>query len=137
MPVFDSDEHLYRVMNDVFVAVAAQEETIEPFVRSNLVARIRFTDPAAEILVDGRQPPLEVFYGERPGKANLEISLTGDLLHRIWIGEERTSEAFFSGRIKTQGSLFKMMKLVDLFRTCEAVYADIAIEHGLSTLTTD
>ena len=132
MSVFESTEHLYRVMNDVFITVAAQEEKIEPFVRSNLVVRIRFTEPEGEILVDGRQPPLEVFYGERPGKANLEIALSGDLLHRIWLGEQSTSEAFFGGQIKTKGSLFKMMKLVDLFRTCEEVYGDIAVEHGLT-----
>lgn len=131
MPVFQSEEHLYDVMNDVFMAVSADPENIESFVRSNLVIRIRFTAPQGELLVDGRQPPLEVFYGPRPGKANLEIELSGDLLHEIWLGRQSTSEAFFSGKIKTKGSLFKMMKLVDLFRECERVYGDVAAKHGL------
>ncbi len=66
MSVFESEQQLYSVMNDVFVEVSSQPEKIEPFVRSNLVIRIRFDDPDAEILVDGRQPPMEVFYGPRP-----------------------------------------------------------------------
>ncbi len=37
--------------------------------------------------------------------------MSGDLLHDIWLGTESTSAAFFSGRIKTKGSLLKLMKL--------------------------
>ncbi len=131
MAVFQSQQHLYAVMSDVFLAVSAQPKDIAPFTASNLVVRIRFHDPEAEILVDGRQPPLEVFFGERPGKANLEIEVTGDLLHGMWLGRQSTSEAFFSGKIKTKGNLLRVMKLVDLFRVCEDVYGDIAVEHGL------
>jgi hypothetical protein len=131
MPVFESDQQLYTIMNDVFLEVSTHPENIEPFVRSNLVIRIRFDDPEAEILVDGRQPPMEVFYGPRPGKSNLEVSMSGDLLHAIWMGTESTSGSFFSGRIKTKGSLLKLMKLVDLFRECEAVYPSIAAKYAL------
>ena len=132
MPVFESDQALYDVMHDVFLEVSAQPETIAPFVHSNLVVRIRFTDPSAEILVDGRQPPLEVFYGERPGDANMEVEMTADLIHDLWLDRESTSGAFFSGRIKTKGNLLKMMKLVELFGACEQVYPRIAAAHGLS-----
>lgn len=131
MPVFASDQALYDVMHDVFLEVSAQADAIAPFVQSNLVVRIRFTDPTAEILVDGRQPPLEVFYGERPGDANMEIELAADLIHDLWLDRESTSGAFFSGQIKTKGNLLKMMKLVDLFGVCESVYPQIAATHGL------
>ena len=97
MSVFESEQQLYSVMNDVFVEVSSQPEKIEPFVRSNLVIRIRFDDPDAEILVDGRQPPMEVFYGPRPGDSNLEVSMSGDLLHDIWLGTESTSAPFSAG----------------------------------------
>ena len=36
--------------------------------------------------------------------------MPADLLHRIWMGEESASEAFFSGRIQTQGNFMKAMK---------------------------
>ena len=131
MAVFQSQDHLYDVMNDVFVKVSTDSENIDSFLRSNLVIRVRFTGPEGEMLIDGRQPPLEVFYGPRPGQANLEVTLPGDLLHEIWLGRQSTSEAFFSGKIKTKGSLLKLMKLVDLFRECERVYGNVAAEHGL------
>lgn len=131
MAIFQSEAQLYQVLQAVFERVAANPAQIDAFTQSNLVIRMKTTAPNAEALLDGRQPPLEVFYGERPGKANLEISLPADLLHAIWMGEESASSAFFSGRIKTQGNLMKAMPLLELFRECERVYPEIASAQRL------
>lgn len=132
MAIFHSVQQLYDVLEAVFVAVAANPANIDPFTHSNLVIRIKTEAPAAEVLLDGRQPPLEVFYGERPGKANIEIVLPADLLHAIWSDQASASEAFFSGKIKTKGNLLKAMQLIDLFRECEKVYPEIARAHGVA-----
>ena len=131
MAIFRSEEHLYSILQQVFERVSAHPDHIEAFTHSNLVIRMHTTAPDAEVLLDGRQPPLEVFYGSRPGKANLEITLPADLLHAIWLSEESASSAFFSGRIKTKGNFMKAMQLIDLFRECERVYPEIASEQGL------
>lgn len=131
MPVFSSAEHFYAVMQDVFDEVAAHPKNIESVTHSNLVIRIRTTQPEAEVLVDGRQPPLEVFFGPRPGAANVEIDLPADLLHQMWLGRVSTRESFFSGRIKTRGNMLKMMKLTELFFEAERVYPTIARAHAL------
>ncbi len=116
----------------VFDRLSASPKNIEAFTRSNLVIRIITTAPDAEILLDGRQPPLEVFYGPRPGRANLEVTLPADLLHVVWMGTESASEAFFSGRVKTKGNFMKAMQLMDLFRECEQVYPEIAAAQNLA-----
>jgi hypothetical protein len=131
MAVFESDQQLYDVLQSVFARLNAEPEKLAPFTHSNLVIRLTFTDPTAEVLLDGRQPPMEVFYGPRPGKANLEFSMPADLLHQIWLGEESTSTAFFAGRIKSKGSLLQASHLIDLFREAENVYPSIAAEHQL------
>ena len=132
MAIFHSTDQLYEVMQAVFKRLMANPADIESFTFSNLVIRIRLTDPAAEILLDGRQPPLEVFYGTRPGRANLEFEMPADLLHQIWLGEESASQAFFSKRIKTKGNVLKAGQLIDLFRECEKVYPAIAQAHELT-----
>ena len=132
MAIFHSDQQLYTVLQEVFLAVATTPENIAAFTHSNLVIRMKTEDPAAEVLLDGRQPPLEVFYGERPGKANIEITLPADLLHAIWSDQASASEAFFSGKIKTKGNLLKAMQLIDPFRECERVYPAIASAHGVA-----
>ncbi len=131
MAVFASEEQLYAVLQSVFERLSADPEKIAPFTHSNLVIRLLLSDPAAEVLLDGRQPPLEVFYGPRPGKANLEFSMPADLLHRIWMDEESTSAAFFSGRIKSKGSLLRASHLIDLFRHIEEIYPAIAAQNNL------
>lgn len=131
MAVFASEAQLYTVLQSVFERLAGHSRQVEAFSRSNLVIRMTFTDPQAEVLLDGRQPPFEVFYGPRPGKANMEFSMPADLLHQIWLGEESTSQAFFSGRIKTKGNFLKAMQFLDLFREAERVYPAVAAEHNL------
>ena len=132
MAVFQSDQHLYTVLQSVFDRLTAQPQNIDAFSHSNLVIRMLFQNPSAEVLLDGRQPPMEVFYGPRPGAANMEFTMESDLLHRIWLGEESTSQAFFSGQISKKGNFMKAMKLVDLFRECERINPDIAVQYDLA-----
>jgi hypothetical protein len=131
MAVFQSSEQFYRVMNEVFTYVIQHPEHIEAFTRSNLVIRMRTTDPEAEILLDGRQPPLQVFYGPTPGRANLEITLTADLLHEMWLGRESTHQAFYTGRIRTSGNLLKALQLTEIFVEAERIYPTVVQRHGL------
>ena len=134
MAVYQSTEQLYAVMNDLFQEIAANPDHIDEFLHSNMVVRISFEDPSGEILLDGRQPPLEFFLGPRPGKANFEIRLPADLLHSIWMGREKLSAAFFSGKITTKGNVFKAVrKLENLFRVAERLYPAYVEKYGLES----
>ena len=132
MPTFVSADHFYAVMQAVFDRLAETPAQIDSFTASNLVIRLTFTDPDAEVLVDGRQSPLEVFFGPRPGKANLEFTMPADLIPRLWLGEESTSAAVFGGKIGITGNILKAVPLLDLFRAAEAVYPEIAAQHDLA-----
>lgn len=131
MPFYSTADELYAVLQDVFEEVKKHPEHIETFTSSNLVIRLRFSGPEAEVLLDGRQPPLEVFYGERPGDANLELAMDGDLLHRIWLGQTALKDAFFGGQIRTKGNVLRAMKLNDLFREAERAYPQVLEQRGL------
>jgi len=131
MTVYKNDQQFYRVMKEVFDFIAQHPQHIESFTRSNLVIRMRTSEPDAEILLDGRQPPLQVFFGERPGLANLEIAMPADLLHDIWLGRESTHRAFYTGRIRTTGNLLKAMQLGEVFQEAERIYPTVARKYGL------
>lgn len=131
MAVYQSTEQFYAVMKDVFDYVMQHPDHVETFTHSNLVIRMNTREPRAEILLDGRQPPLEVFFGERPGRANLEISLDADLLHALWMGTESTHLAFLSGQIETRGNLLKALQLAEIFTAAERIYPTIARQYGL------
>ena len=131
MAIYANAEQFYAVMKEVFDFVVQHPQHIDSFTRSNLVIRMRTTQPEAEILLDGRQPPLQVFFGPTPGLANLEISLSADLLHAMWLGQESTHKAFFTGRIRTNGNLLKAMQLGDVFQEAERIYPTVARKYGL------
>jgi alkyl sulfatase BDS1-like metallo-beta-lactamase superfamily hydrolase len=133
MPFYQTEEQLYDVLASVFERVRQKPEYIETFTSSNLVIRMRFLAPTAEVLLDGRQPPLEVFYGDRPGRADLELTMQADDLHKIWLGNKRLREAFFSGEIKTKGNIMRATKLTDLFREAERAYPYVLAEKGLQS----
>lgn len=122
MPVYATADEFYIVLKQVFARVNQKPEHIETFTSSNLVIRMRFSGPEAEVLLDGRQPPLEVFFGPRPGNADLEMVMAADLLHQIWLGQAKLKEAFFGGQIQTKGNILRAMKLTDLFREAETAY---------------
>ena len=122
MPVYATADELYTVLQEVFAQVNKKPAQIESFTSSNLVIRMRFSGPEAEVLLDGRQPPLEVFFGTRPGKADLELAMAADLLHQIWLGQAKLKEAFFGGQIQTKGNILRAMKLTDLFQEAENAY---------------
>ncbi len=131
MAVFESDQQLYSVLQSVFERLSTQPQNADKLAKSNMVIRMNFTEPAAQVTLDGRHPRTEVVYGPTPGKANMEFSMAADLLHNIWMGEESSSQAFFSGQIKTKGNFMKAMQLIDLFREAERVYPSVAAEHRL------
>ncbi len=132
MSVFQSSEQFYAVMREVFDKVAEDPERTKAFTRSKLVIRMKTTHPDAEILIDGRHTPFEIFYGHRPGNADVEVMLSASLLHEIWLGHASTRDSFFNGKIRTRGNLLKMMQLTGLFNECEKVYPDVARRHGLT-----
>jgi hypothetical protein len=131
MAVFADEAQFYTVMQEVFDYVVRHPQHTETFTRSNLVIRMRTTEPNAEILLDGRQPPLQVFFGPTPGLANLEVSMTADLLHAMWLGRESTHKAFYTGRIRTTGNLLKAMQLGEVFQEAERIYPTVARKYGL------
>ena len=131
MAVFADEEQFYAVMQEVFDYVVRHPQHTETFTRSNLVIRMRTTEPDAEILLDGRQPPLQVFFGPTPGLANLEVAMPADLLHALWLGKESTHKAFYTGRIRTSGNLLKAMQLGEVFQEAERIYPTVARKYGL------
>jgi hypothetical protein len=131
MAIYQSTEQFYAIMKEVFDYVMQHPDHVDSFMHSNLVVRMNTTDPDAEILLDGRQPPLGVFFGPQPGRANLEISLAADLLHAMWMGTESTHQAFFNGRIHTRGNLLKAIQLIEVFTEAERIYPAIARQYEL------
>ena len=102
-----------------------QEETkaMQTFGASGLVVRVRLEGDDQEILVDGRLQ--EVFWDPRPGRADLELHLPADLLHRILMEEASFRKSFMNGDIRSQGNVFRAMPFADLLQAARSIYQDL------------
>lgn len=114
MPKFANAAHFYDRAEKCFATLHDNPAQTESFSHSNLVLRICLLNPKAELLFDGRQPPLEIFYGERPGEANITLTLEADLLDEIWRGMHDLRQLLFSGKIQSEGNLLKAAPVIDL-----------------------
>lgn len=136
MPVYATADEFYRVMKALLERLAADPTAVEQFQRSRMAIRFRCTESEAELLLDGRQGPVEVYVGPQPEPrpVDLELLLPADLLHDIWLGRVRLRDAFRDGRLQTRGNVFRALQLAGLFRRAEALYPLILEELGYGEL---
>lgn len=130
MAVFATPDDFYAVMRAIFQQLDADPATTKDFRKHRMVVRICGSDPAVELVLDGRSNPIAVSFGPQPGRVDLELHLAVDLLHGILTDQESMRAAFMEGRIRVTGNVFRAIQLMDLFRKIEAIYPQVMRERG-------
>jgi putative sterol carrier protein len=129
-PVYESDEQLEEVFVELLERVCARGgRDLDDVVKRKTVVRFRLSEPAVEMLVDGRSAPISVAFGPSEVKATLTIDLTADSLHEVLLGTLPLGKAVSSGRLKVKGSMLKAMRLQGLFHAFQADYPALAAER--------
>lgn len=131
MSFYTDSQELQSTMLALFERLNATPHAVDEFTKNNMVVSITLTNPNLYLGLDGRGNPIHIHFTPDGIKPNLAIYMDADLLHNVWLGKVRLRDAFFDGRIKTKGSIFKAMKLAGLFRQAEALYPTILRERGL------
>ena len=131
MPFYSDPKVIRSIMQEVFDRLNATPGAADDFVKHHMVVSLYLDDPKTFIGLDGRQEPVGLSFSPDGVKPDLAIRLDADLLHNILLGSVRLRDAYFSGQIKTKGSVFKAMKLADLFRQAEKLYPVVLKERGL------
>ncbi|MEZ4515313.1 MAG: SCP2 sterol-binding domain-containing protein [Chloroflexota bacterium] len=130
MAVFATSDDFYAVMQVIFDRLIADPGATRDFQSRKMVVRIKGTDPAVEIWLNGKTNPIQANTGPQPGRADLDMLLPVDLLHGILTDQESLRAAFMDGRLKVSGNVFRAMQLADLFRKIEAIYPEVMREQG-------
>lgn len=132
MPVFSSSEQLYSCAQAVFDRVQAEKPNAADAVfDARLLIRFRCTEPAAEILINGRRRPVDVVYGPVKLRPELDVDLRADTLHEILLGELSLAKALASKAMKVRGPAWKTLALADLFFHAQAIYPDVLKEQSV------
>ncbi len=130
MAVFANADDFYAVMQVIFDRLIADPAATRDFESRKMIVRIKGTDPEVELLLNGKTNPIQASIGPQPGKADLELLISVDLLHGILTDQESLKAAFMDGRMKVTGNVFRAMQLADLFRKIEAIYPQVMQEQG-------
>jgi hypothetical protein len=130
-PYTDSDQ-LYACTKALFSRIAEQHPgAADEILASRMVIRLRCTEPAAELTLNGRRRPLQTIFGPSNLHPTLKIDLSADTLHRIMLGELALKTALARGLLKVQGPLWKSTALADLFQPAQLLYRQVLREQGL------
>lgn len=129
MPVYTNSDQLYNCFQLLVDRIEAQnKQATDAMLRSQLRFRFRFSQPTAELTIDARQRPLQIVYGPTPLRPDLDISLAGDTLHQILLGELTLKKAVGSRQLKPKGPVWKTAVLSDLFDQAKYIYPQLIQE---------
>ncbi|MBX7235087.1 MAG: SCP2 sterol-binding domain-containing protein [Caldilineales bacterium] len=131
MPFFTTSAQLRDVAEELFQRISRTPGATDDFARSRMLISVHLSEPDAFIGLNGRTRPVTFSYQPDGATPDLELHLTADTLHDVWMGTRRLRDAFFGGEIRTKGSIFKAMQLAPLFRQAEALYPQLLKEKGL------
>lgn len=133
MAVYADTQQVYDCFRTLFERIEQQEpEAANKLLKARVVIRFQCSAPTAELTIDARQPPVEIFYGRNGVRPEVDIELSGDTLHCLLLGELGLRKALGSGRIKPKGPILKMIALADLFDHAKYLYPSVARSFGLS-----
>jgi hypothetical protein len=135
MPFFSDADQLYATAQGLFTSLQEVDPGATDIVlASRLVARLRTTNPTAEITLNGRQRPVQFTYGPARVRPTLDIELSADTLHNILLGELPLKKALGNGKLKVRGQVWKALDLADLFYRGQAVYPQVLSDQGLAPI---
>ena len=122
MPVFESAEKLYRCLGGFLELMSNHPQTRRLLQTTELTVRFDFTDPGASITLVARDGEQSVHYGDYGESPDVQLSMSGDVAHRFWMGEVNVMNAILTRQIVADGPLYKIMELKPLIKAAIEIY---------------
>jgi len=107
------------------------EEIYKGWAALNMVIGIHIRQPDFDFWVDTRGGEL-VIKREQPGEEGASLTLTADLFHRLYSGQENALLAFTKGKIKPKGKVSGIIQLTRTMPSAVKVYKEYLAEKGLA-----
>ena len=122
MPVFDSTENLYHCLGGFFELMSNHPHTRKLLQTTELTVTFVFTDPDASITLAARSGEQSVLYGDYGESPDVQLSMSGDMAHRFWMGEVNVMSAILTRQIVAEGPLDKILELKPLIKAAMEIY---------------
>ena len=135
MAVYQSDKQFYTTMQQLFERMRLQEPNpIDQLAVNKLMVVLRFTEPTATILVNGRKSPVSIQYGpsSSPILPDIDAQLSADVLHAILMQKISLKHALLVRKMKVSGMLWKTNSLGAILDHGRLLYPGILHDIGIN-----
>ncbi len=129
MPVFENTEKMYEVLGGLFRGLMANPEVLEKAMAAKITILFNISEPTGQIWLSHEKG--DVICGPSNLKADVTMTLSGDSCHNFWLKKLSLPIAIATRKIKTQGPIQKVLKLLPLLKPAHEAYPEIAKKYNL------
>ncbi len=132
MAVFSSTEEAEKIFGEFFAQVTMDPGLRPKFVAANTSFRANYADPAATLALDTTVDPPVVTVGEAAKAVAVEVEMvmSSDDGHKFWLGELNIPMAMARRKVKVEGPVGKLLKLLPAMQPAFAMYRTFLEERG-------
>jgi len=133
MLVFKDSDQLYAVLTQLFSEIANNfPEATNAVQDTGIAMRLKFSNPAAEIFIDGKMNPPNIGYNHQNKRSDLDVTLPAVVFHEILLNELTLKQAFASGKIKIRGTFWKAFSLEPILQAGKLLYPEILLHQEIN-----
>ncbi|HNB52154.1 MAG TPA: hypothetical protein PK530_09440 [Anaerolineales bacterium] len=131
MAFYPTPDHLYTSLGETLTrAQTHAPDAARAVINAKLIIQMRFTDPLAELMVNGRKTPFQIEYGPAKLRPELELNLAADTFHQILLQEMEIKTAVARGLIKVRGPVWKLASFGPVIEAGQQVYPLVLQDLG-------
>ena len=123
MAHFSSADEIYASLGACLKAAATDPDNARDFQRVGTIVRLETVAPKAQITLKlEADQPIEVEFGESKLRPAAILAMPGDTAQGFWLGETNIITALAQGKMKAQGPVAVILKLVPLVNVVAPLY---------------
>ncbi len=123
MAHFSSADDVYASLGACLKAAATDPENARDFQRVGTIVRLQTVAPKAQITLKlEADQPIEVEFGESKLRPAAILAMPGDTAQGFWLGETNIITALAQSKMKAQGPVAVILKLVPLVNVVAPLY---------------
>ena len=123
MAHFSSADEIYASLGACLKAAATDPENARDFQRVGTIVRLETVAPKAQITLKlEADQPIEVEFGESKLRPAAILAMPGDTAQGFWLGETNIITALAQSKMKAQGPVAVILKLVPLVNVVAPLY---------------
>jgi len=120
---FSSADEIYASLGACLKAAATDPDNAREFQRVGTIIRLETVAPKAQITMKlEADQPAEVEFGESKLRPAAILAMPGDTAQGFWLGETNIITALAQGKMKAQGPVAVILKLVPLVNVVAPLY---------------